>query len=268
MAEKKYLIGEVSAITGIAKETLRFYDHIQLLKPAYVDPKNRYRYYTYDQFWTLDIITCCRDLHMPIDTIRQILASRSNQTVLEVLAAQQQEALRLSQYYRRIAADIDWYRSQSRQIEAVQMRQVAVKTLPARTVLYGDNHDDIKAYHLKLQALCQKAVGPLHSIRRSYGFILEPDAMKNGVFAKKGEYISFDEAVMPPVDAAYLTRIPAGTYACISVRVVRNQTDFSPLLDWLQLHQVQPRYVIADEIGLQLFDYIEAGYVCEVKVKL
>ena len=39
MEGKKYLLGEVSEITGIHKDTLRFYDKIGLLKPRYVANK-------------------------------------------------------------------------------------------------------------------------------------------------------------------------------------------------------------------------------------
>ena len=43
--ERKYTVGEVSRITGVSKDTLRFYDKIDLFKPKYVDPGNGYRYY-------------------------------------------------------------------------------------------------------------------------------------------------------------------------------------------------------------------------------
>ena len=54
MSKKGYLVGEVSKITGISKQTLRFYDKIGLLKPKHVDSDNHYRYDTPDQFWRID----------------------------------------------------------------------------------------------------------------------------------------------------------------------------------------------------------------------
>ena len=92
MDERKYLVGEVSRITGISKDTLRFWDKIGLLKPKCVDPNKNYRYYTYDQFWSMDIIMCCRSLNIPIDKIRTILSSSSNDRVLALLLEQQKEA--------------------------------------------------------------------------------------------------------------------------------------------------------------------------------
>ncbi len=38
-------IGEFSKISHLTMKTLRYYDEIGLLKPAFIDPKNGYRYY-------------------------------------------------------------------------------------------------------------------------------------------------------------------------------------------------------------------------------
>lgn len=35
-----YLISEFSEITGLSKETLRYYEQVHLLEPAYVNPDN------------------------------------------------------------------------------------------------------------------------------------------------------------------------------------------------------------------------------------
>ncbi|SFJ26942.1 DNA-binding transcriptional regulator, MerR family [Halobacillus dabanensis] len=40
-----YKISEFSEITGLSKETLRYYAEVGLLEPAYINPDNHYRYY-------------------------------------------------------------------------------------------------------------------------------------------------------------------------------------------------------------------------------
>lgn len=40
-----YKISEFADMTGLSKETLRYYEEVKLLEPAFVDPKNNYRYY-------------------------------------------------------------------------------------------------------------------------------------------------------------------------------------------------------------------------------
>lgn len=50
-----YSIGEMAEICDIPAKTLRYYDEIGLLKPDYVDPETRYRYYSNRKI--MDIIT-------------------------------------------------------------------------------------------------------------------------------------------------------------------------------------------------------------------
>ena len=49
-----FSIGELASYQNISKQTLIYYDKIGLFKPAYVDPDNKYRYYTVKQFHDLD----------------------------------------------------------------------------------------------------------------------------------------------------------------------------------------------------------------------
>lgn len=269
--KKGYLIGEVSRITGISRDTLRFYDKINLLKPSFVDPDNNYRYYTYDQFWSLDIITCCRNLDIPIEKVRLILKSKDNRRVLDFLQEQREEALRKSAYFQRIAQDIDWYEQQQNQLQQTRSGDsITIRHIPERKVLYGSNADDTLAYHLKLQELLQQVTDQVHSIRRNYGFILDETQLHNNAFIKKGEYIQFDKDVMDTsaLDPRYLTTLPEGEYACFLTEVINQSADFSPLLCWLRERNITPEYVTADEIGLQLFDYLGHGYLCEIQVLL
>ena len=51
-----FTIGETAKIHHISKQTLIFYDKKGLLKPAYVDKNNGYRYYSLEEFAALDVI--------------------------------------------------------------------------------------------------------------------------------------------------------------------------------------------------------------------
>ena len=269
--KKGYLIGEVSKITGISKDTLRFYDKIGLLKPRHTDDSSKFRYYTYDQFWSIDIIACCRSLDIPIEKIREILSTKDNTKVLELLAEQREEAIHKRDTFKRIAEDIDWYTMQQKRIETAKKQQgIVIRSFPERRVLYGNNTDATHAYHLKLQEAIHQAGANHASIRRNYGFVLDEEQIYRNAFVKKGEYIRFDEGELnlDGIDAENVTVLPQGKYACCIVEVKNQKADFSELLKWLEERRLFPNYVIADEIGLQLFDYLDAGYLCEVKVLL
>ena len=74
-----FTIGEVSKITNISTKALRNYDHLGLLKPCYIDPNTNYRYYSYDQFFQIDVIKYLnKGLLIPLSDIKNILTNKEH----------------------------------------------------------------------------------------------------------------------------------------------------------------------------------------------
>ena len=64
---KDYLsIGKVSKLRNVSIKSLRYYDEIGILKPAYINEQTNYRYYTNNQLYVLDAITFCLELGIPL----------------------------------------------------------------------------------------------------------------------------------------------------------------------------------------------------------
>ena len=59
-------IGEISKLTGAGIKSLRYYERINILKPAYVSPDTGYRYYTVDQIYLVEMIRFCIELDIPL----------------------------------------------------------------------------------------------------------------------------------------------------------------------------------------------------------
>ena len=70
----RYTINQLARLSGISTRTLRFYDEIDLLKPAFYG-ENQYRYYKEEQLLTLQQILFFRELEFPLNDIRRILSS-------------------------------------------------------------------------------------------------------------------------------------------------------------------------------------------------
>jgi DNA-binding transcriptional MerR regulator len=68
-------IGDFSRITHLSIRTLRHYHEVGLLEPAEVDPSSGYRHYTLDQVPTAQVIRRFRDLDMPVERVREVLAA-------------------------------------------------------------------------------------------------------------------------------------------------------------------------------------------------
>ncbi|MCL2837962.1 MAG: MerR family DNA-binding transcriptional regulator [Oscillospiraceae bacterium] len=66
-------IGDISKLTGASIKALRYYDRIKLLEPAYIDPHSKYRYYTFDQMYLVNIITFCVELDIPLKELTKFI---------------------------------------------------------------------------------------------------------------------------------------------------------------------------------------------------
>lgn len=68
-----FKIGEFSKIARVTVKTLRYYDEMDLLKPAQIDRFTDYRYYTLDQLPRLNRILAFKDLGFSLDEIARLL---------------------------------------------------------------------------------------------------------------------------------------------------------------------------------------------------
>ncbi|MES2217616.1 MAG: MerR family transcriptional regulator [Pseudomonadota bacterium] len=69
-----YTVKKLAKLSGISIRTLRFYDAIGLLKPAYYGDNN-YRYYEEEQILMLQQILFYRELGFPLNDIKRIVSS-------------------------------------------------------------------------------------------------------------------------------------------------------------------------------------------------
>ena len=59
-------IGEFAKLRNVDRKSLRYYERIGALIPAYTDPATQYRYYKLEQLVDLDTILMCLELEIPL----------------------------------------------------------------------------------------------------------------------------------------------------------------------------------------------------------
>lgn len=59
-------ISELASISGVNAKSLRYYDHIGILRPVFVDPDTGYRYYAFFQKEQVDAIQLCVEMGIPL----------------------------------------------------------------------------------------------------------------------------------------------------------------------------------------------------------
>ncbi|MGA3599197.1 MerR family transcriptional regulator [Lysinibacillus agricola] len=89
MKEHYYTIGEVAKLSNLSVQTLRYYDQIDLFKPAYIDTLTNYRYYHDNQIFYLDIIKSLKYIGITLEDIKKALGLTSGE-LLGFLEQQEQ----------------------------------------------------------------------------------------------------------------------------------------------------------------------------------
>jgi DNA-binding transcriptional MerR regulator len=97
----RYRIGEFARLAGASIKTLRFYDQQSLLKPAEVDVRTRYRYYSATQLRDLAAIRALQQLGATLGDIRRVVARSRDDSerrrLLEKLRRTAQHSLHAAQ---------------------------------------------------------------------------------------------------------------------------------------------------------------------------
>ena len=263
-----YQIGEASKITGISKDTLHFYIKSGLITPDYIDPQNHYSYFSRWNMYQLDIIASCRRLGILLEKVKQILSFRDNDKVVFLLMEYQQEALRLSRYYQKVAEDIDWYGRENEHIkQKAPDTSVRLEHRETETVIVGSKAREDSSYHANLQEVLKEEMRDRHFIRRTYGYFLDIDRVAQNELLKRREYVKLPDEDYSGIRPEHLYQLPDGDYAVLTVCIRDEETDFSPLLTWMEENRFTTDFVIAEELGFQLFKYIHQ-YYCEVRAHL
>lgn len=91
MNNKGYMsISEFAKISGTTRRNLLFYDEIGLFFPDAVG-ENGYRYYTNQQFYTMDTINLLKSVGTPLKEIKEFLQNRNPQKALDLFSKQEKD---------------------------------------------------------------------------------------------------------------------------------------------------------------------------------
>ena len=72
-------IGAFAKLSGTNIKSLRYYDEIGVLPPAYVNPDTGYRYYALSQIHVVDAIQLCLELDIPLKQFPGFLDAQHKQ---------------------------------------------------------------------------------------------------------------------------------------------------------------------------------------------
>lgn len=216
-------IGEIAKLFHLSVGTLRHYEKLGLLQPEYVDPDSGYRYYSTQQFESLNTIRYLRVLDTPLEQIADFLKNRDVEHIQELLRQQKAAVAQKRRELEIIERKID---NRLRQIEDAvtsELNLIRFVSHPARRITWIRNPLSIRSY-LDLEVPIRQLEGK------------QKDAMvflgKIGVGISQehltaGEYQKYDMVFMllDPEDEfeGSVEEVPAET--CVALRFCGSHTD-------------------------------------------
>lgn len=165
MNEKKlFSIGDVARLFHLSVSSLRHYENIGLITPAYISPDSGYRYYSAEQFEVLNTIRYLRTLDMPLSEIIDFLQNKDVRRIEEKLRQQKeivvQKQRELQRVEHKIGNRLQWLLdAQSVPLDTVSLIQLpACRVVLAEYPLTIENFLDMEAPMRKLDQSEAEAV--------------------------------------------------------------------------------------------------------------
>lgn len=89
-SESFFTAGELATLFNIPKQTLLYYDKMNLLTPEFI-AENGYRHYSLKQYLTLEVIVNLRKLDIPISKIKEYIENRDIDSFDKLLLEKERE---------------------------------------------------------------------------------------------------------------------------------------------------------------------------------
>ena len=146
----KMLIKDFSVLTGVSVRTLRYYDEIGLLKPAFVDEFSSYRYYDEKSLLRMQEILFYRELDFSLKSISDILSS-PNYDKDKALLQQKEMLILKKERIERLIDAIDSVRKGGSAMKAFdnsefEKYKAEAKEKWGNTAAYGEYSEKTKGY--------------------------------------------------------------------------------------------------------------------------
>lgn len=130
-----YSIGEIAKLFHMNIRTLRYYDDIGVLKPAFINQETGYRYYSTEQFERLNTIRYLRALDVPLAKITEFFEEKDVDMILSLFLEQREKVRQRKTELEKIECKITNRIEQIENALSAPLSHVEVKSLPPRRVV-------------------------------------------------------------------------------------------------------------------------------------
>ncbi|WP_282066683.1 MerR family transcriptional regulator [Bacillus pumilus] len=263
--QKTFFTGEFAKLFDVKKDTLFYYDKIDLFKPAGVH-ENGYRYYTLEQFDHFIAIQSLRAVQFPIKELKQYFTEPSRER-LQSLAAEQIEKVKQEiEKLQDIQSFLMRVMETTQELSSIKIGEVQFQEMPEEpVVLSASNPIDMNT--------------SVEEISRIVGKFLKGIGIKgaaaNGAVLKKEQFLQRhyhqSDRLFCRMEAPGAVKKPAGLYAVMYDQGSYEEIEsaYSRLLDEIEKEEMMLDGDVFEEYLLHsLMSKDEAEYITKLSVKV
>lgn len=203
-------IGDMAKLSKSSVFSLRYYERLNILSPAYIDPETSYRYYTFDQVYLVNLIMLCVELGIPLKEFKKFLDKSNVVNAEEFLIRGKETAIQKTASLEKGLKFID---DIEKQIDLAKQNEVGAiykRNIPERAVYakpYIGDIKNLKAADLAREFFDIPFAKDEYDEYLEYGFLCEylGSEIKYYAFIQLPKYI----------EGKNVKILPSGTYLCV-----------------------------------------------------
>lgn len=271
---RKLSISEMAQIHDISRQTLIYYDKIDLFKPEIIDENNGYRYYSTLQIPLLREICFLRSIGMPLEDIRKSNAYNNSESTIELLESQhkkiEKEIAELELQKKQIEKRVNIYRSAASYADTDY--KPTIEYFPERRVLYHEwRPDDHTRYELHYALMQIWNEAERHGIlpSRRWGALLFKDEVLNGTPLNRAGGCCIINHDLPDLPGVHVLK--EGEYVCMPKFGMPYETQhIDKLVQWIEDNDYEIVGDIYDECLIDAIFYDNDNELdfCEIQIPI
>jgi len=209
LKETLYTIGEMAKLANVSIKALRYYDKIDLFKPAHVDSDTNYRYYKDSQLSQLDLIKSLKYIGTPLEEVKKA-REMSPSGLLNFINDQEKLILMQMDNLMKVQQNIETVKKRmERRLQTPSLREVFLWEEEETTIIEMAAHE-LKPNNLTnaSYSMLKKAVEPISGfLNTGFGAIFPYEKYIHI------EDIYYDKIFAPVLSNQMISSLPAGMEA-------------------------------------------------------
>ncbi|MGB4440567.1 MAG: MerR family transcriptional regulator [Sedimentibacter sp.] len=239
---KRYLsVSEMARIHNISRQTLIYYDKINLFKPERVD-ENGYRYYSFNQIPFLREICYLKSAGIKLDEIKDYIKNKNLTTAISLLQFHKDyinaEIQNLSITLESIENKLIAYEKVNINDNNEELYLPTIENFSERKAVFFPYENEICKEELHITMMKAWNTLEQHGILPSNDFgtiILKNSIGKNNILEGSGVYMIVNINDVDDIEADYIITLPAGKYVSMYKYGMPYETEFLfKLLEWIR----------------------------------